>query len=386
MIGPDSNRTLLQRLARPGSRENGWLRAGLSAATVVAFAFGARHVLTTHVLGIDLEIPLRAAGRWLDGGEPYLASSFERSARGANLPYLYPPYVLPALVPLLDHSRRVVDAIWVAGCLVAALVALWRLQLGWGAAVPLLAWPPVAYAVMGGNPAILMFAAFMLLPDWGKTGRALPVGAPEAPGITSPGVSADSRPRTAPRTALRTLADGALVAATFALKISALQVLAASARRRPAAAMTAVALVGVLALVTLPLVGLDLWRAFAAQLGRAADPGWVMGGMALPHLLPAPFGTLAVVGTVALAFVATRRSEVGLLTVIGAGSWHAYGLLFLLPALREIRREIALVALVIGTMVNGTAWWVATLLVAAALLGARRWPALLEPSVVESAS
>jgi hypothetical protein len=45
-------------------------------------------------LGVDIEIPLRAADRWLTGGPPYEAHAFITGS-GATLPFLYPPVVLP---------------------------------------------------------------------------------------------------------------------------------------------------------------------------------------------------------------------------------------------------------------------------------------------------
>ena len=73
---------------------------------------------------VDIEIPLRAADRWIQGSQPYLASSFAAPV-GYDLPFLYPPVVLPFLVPLI------------------------------------LAWPPFAEGILGGNVQVLLVAAFV---------------------------------------------------------------------------------------------------------------------------------------------------------------------------------------------------------------------------------
>ena len=78
----------------------------LAAAVAIV---GGVVVLITHPVMVDLEIPLRAAERWVHGGEPYLASSFT-AAEGYGLPFLYPPPVLPFLAPLLALPRVVVAA------------------------------------------------------------------------------------------------------------------------------------------------------------------------------------------------------------------------------------------------------------------------------------
>ncbi|HSL34890.1 MAG TPA: hypothetical protein VK871_14655, partial [Candidatus Limnocylindrales bacterium] len=63
-----------------------------------------RDLLIYYPYGVDLEIPLRAAARWTSGGEPYLPESFDVIA-GPELPFLYPPVVLPFVAPLLAVPR-----------------------------------------------------------------------------------------------------------------------------------------------------------------------------------------------------------------------------------------------------------------------------------------
>src|SRR5688572_33406077 len=76
----------------------------LAAITVLLAVLTLRDLITYYPYGVDLEIPLRAAARWSSGGEPYLAGAFEVTA-GPELPFLYPPFLLPFLTPLLEAPR-----------------------------------------------------------------------------------------------------------------------------------------------------------------------------------------------------------------------------------------------------------------------------------------
>src|SRR5512134_2584691 len=89
-----------------------------------------RDLLIYYPYGVDLEIPLRAAARWTSGGEPYLPESFDVIS-GPELPFLYPPVVLPFVAPLLAVPRVVLFPVWTAICLAAGAWACRRLALPW---------------------------------------------------------------------------------------------------------------------------------------------------------------------------------------------------------------------------------------------------------------
>ena len=77
-----------------GSNSNRLLRTGLGAIAVAVIAASlVNHLLLVYPFSVDLEIPLRAAQRWIDGGQPYLASAFT-APPGATQPFLYPPFIL----------------------------------------------------------------------------------------------------------------------------------------------------------------------------------------------------------------------------------------------------------------------------------------------------
>jgi hypothetical protein len=80
----------------------------------------------------------------------------------------------------------------------------------------------------------------------------------------------------------------------------------------------------------------------------------------------------------AVFFVPPRQASawIGILTLIGAPSLHMFALLFLLPAMLLIRREIALVAAIFVASYLATWIWIAIVMVAWALAAKERWPAL----------
>jgi hypothetical protein len=107
-------------------------------------------VLIAPRFAVDVEIPLRAAERWLAGAPPYLASAFTSQA-GATQPFLYPPYVLPLFALLTELPRMLVGTVAVAIMLAAAIAACRRLGIPWLWLPLVLAWPPVIESIFGAN-------------------------------------------------------------------------------------------------------------------------------------------------------------------------------------------------------------------------------------------
>jgi hypothetical protein len=329
-------------------------------AAVVAIAGGVI-VLITHPSMVDLEIPLRAAERWVHGGEPYLASSFA-APEGYGLPFLYPPAVLPFLGPLLGLPRGVVVAAWLAVTIGAAIFIARRLGAPWPAVPILLSWLPFSEGLVGGNAQVLLVAAYV----------AVFFDAPRSEWRPSP-----RDPRDGKRGAA---ADGVLAALTPALKLTQPHGWTALLRRRPAAAVIGLGIVAAVALATLPVVGIGAWQAWIAQLGRAADPTWELRGSSLVQLLPGVLSPVATGVTIVMVLLAPARrlgSTAGLLLVLGAPSLRSYDILFLLPAMLSVRREVALLAaILIGTGVM-PGMWAGILLVAVAFAAGDRLDAVL---------
>ncbi len=345
-----------------GSRSNKWLCIGLAVAAAISTLATFRTLVATYPLGVDLAIPLRATERWMAGGSPYLASSFLVTS-GAGQPFLYPPFVLPLLAPLTVLPGAVVTIGWGLACLAAAAWTCRRLGIPWWAVPITMAWPPFAEALLGLNVQVLLIAAFVAL----FFDPATAAGAP--------------RERDLGRSTRPPFVDGVLATAIAVLKASQVHTWLYLVRRHRRAAVLGLALPFALVVATLPFTGVGLWLDWLAQVRLAAQPSFAVGGISLIHELPSPLGYVIAVGSVLLIFVVPRREAaawVGLLTIVGAPDLHVFGLLFLLPALVGIRREIGLLAACSIGLFTVAGSWVGVGLAAGALILSLRWPSFLE--------
>ncbi len=270
------------------------------------------YVALTHGFATDIEIPLRAAERWLSGAVVYDPAAFDR--RGAELPFLYPPLTLPVLAPLTWLPRALVHIGAALACLAAALVACRRLGMPrWTWPLALL-WPPFSEGIISANVQVPLFAAFCV--------AFVPVREPSH-------------------------ADGLLATLVGTFKVSQFQPWLVMLRKRPLSAVAGAVVVGAFGLLVLPLVGTGSWFDWLGQATRAGDPAWDYAGEPLSLVVGRPAGLAITVLTGLAAFFVPWRSAaavVGLLVVVGAPSLHMYGFLFVLPALLSIRLELGLLA------------------------------------------
>jgi hypothetical protein len=363
----------LHRVLAVGSGSNRLLRASLAAIVVVVIASSLlNHLLLVYPFSVDLEIPLRAARRWLDGGQPYLASAFS-SPPGATQPFLYPPLILPIVAVLLEVPKLALQLTWFAVCLGTAVFALRRLAfpLAWWPFV--LAWSPFAEGIIGGNVQIPAFACFVAM-FWHRRGR---------PDFLWP------MERDVAEVSGSAVRLGLLSTAIGVLKVSQVQPWLFLARHRPAAAAVgAAAVVGIVAL-SLPMTGAHLWLDWLAQLGRATDPAWELSGIALSRFTPPGVGLIVtIVTTLAIVLIPNQpraAAWIGLLSVWGTPSLHPFGLLFLLPAMLLIRRELALVGAMLIATTTYEGSWAGIILITVALVGSTRYRWLAEPAPAEPA-
>lgn len=341
------------------------LRVALVAALVVVTAHSLIDLVISYPPYVDAEIPLRATERWMAGGQPYLASSFAAQP-GYDLPFLYPPPVLPLVAPLTLLPRELVWTVWCGACLAAGVFAVRRLGFRWHFVPFVLLWPPFAEAIIGGNAQVVLFAAFATV-FWTGRGASRTVGPHE---------------RKAPTNAR----DGVFAALVPFLKVSQPHALVALLRIRPGAAVIGIAFLAGVVVATLPLTGPDLWGAWLAQLGRAADPAWAIGGASLTRGLPPLVGAVGLGATIVGCLVVPRRrlgAWAGVLTVLGAPSLRIFGVQFCLPAMIEIRREIALVAAMLVATYTLPGLWAGIALVTVAFAAAERYPLFSEPGGVD---
>ena len=360
-------RARLAIILEVGTGPNRLLRVGLAGIAVAIIGWSLlNHLMFVYPFSVDLEIPLRAAQRWQDGGQPYLASAFS-SPPGPTQPFLYPPFSLPLFTALLAAPKTPLQLLWLAACFGAAVAAIRRLAIPWLWVPFVLAWSPFAEPIIGGNVQVVLFLAFVTM-FWR---RARPIGPfrPVERDVTDPATPAAGL--------------GALSAAIGAFKASQVQPWLFLVHHRPAAAAVGAGIVVVAVAVALPLTGVDLWFEWLRQLGRATDPTWDLGGIALGRFTPAGVGLVVTVATSLAVLLLPNRpgaaAWIGVLAVWGTPSLHPFGLLFLVPAMLLIRRELALIAatLIATTTYQGS--WAGIVLVSVALLAGLRYPGVLEP-------
>jgi len=302
--------------------------------------------------------PLRDLGIYLKAGEHYAAGApvyptglvTARPADLTDYPFLYPPPALPVFALLAALPRPLVEAGLLAGSIAAAVGGLRLLGLPWRWAVAALAWPPLLQGLYVGNVSVAAFALFAAAP-WFGAGLVL---------------SAVLKPYAA-------------VAGLWLVREGRFRQLLAGA-----------AAVAALGLVTLPLVGLDAWRAWieGLRLYAASQPllPEYLYGLGLPRYVPSlAFAGLAA-GAVAWAWLGRGRgglARFGVATVVAAPSAFAHGFLVALPAFLGLRAAWLWLVLGITSVAPGVAWWLAILVAVAAssLPGFRRedgggpWPA-----------
>ena len=165
---------------------------GLTVILLVVMAQALIGILVIPRFAVDIEIPLRAADRWMMGQAPYLAESFQ-APPGADLPFLYPPPMLPflAILNLLPHE--VVDVTGIVALLGGAVLACRRLAVPWLWVPLFVAWPPFAEGIVTGNVQIALFTAYVYLffspggPVW--RARSRDISDPENSGVMVGGLA-----------------------------------------------------------------------------------------------------------------------------------------------------------------------------------------------------
>lgn len=312
--------------------------------------------------GVDLEIPLRAAAHWSVGAPVYPPSAMQ-VASGPDLPYLYPPFLLPLLSPIASLPRDVVLDVWLGLCVLTAVWTCRRLGIPWIAVPCLLIWPPFGEGLVVGNVQILLFAAFVAV--FYKPGDGAPEQRELRPGEDLP--------------------NGILAALVGALKVVQVLPLLYLARRRFRAAFLGVAVLGVAVLATLPLTGLPIYGDWLAQLQRASDPAWTVGGLGLMHHFGIPDLVPLAIGLVISLLLRGRDSVawLGLTLIIATPSAHGFTFLFLLPALLTIRRDIAIPVGALYLSFYSAPWWIAWFIAVSLLAASRRWPRLRAPGQLD---
>jgi len=339
-----------------GSGANRRLTLVLGLIVGAACLLGLRNMIAGFPAGIDFEIPLRAASRWAAGSQAYPPSAMQVQS-GPDLPFLYPPFLLPLLAPLAALPRDIVTGTWLILCAACGVWTCRRLAIPWVAVPFVLAWPPFSEGLITGNVQIWSFAAFVAL-LYGPANGAL-------------------RQRTF--VPAQDALNGVLAVGVGALKVTQLLPVLYLARRRRRAVLVGIGAMAALVIAMLPLTGTVVYGDWLAQLYRAADPAWAIGGVGIGRRLGLPDLVPVVLGIVVALSIRGRDSAawLGIALLTAMPGVHGYAFLFLLPGLLTVRRDFSLLLAVLCLGVDDPlARWTCYLLVTCCLVAMHRWKCL----------
>jgi len=150
------------------SRGDVSLAAGLVFGLIVLTVFGVIDYRDRTVNSSDFAVIWSGARTLVDGGDPYVASSYLRTLDRYDAPhteidvYTYPPWVAFALFPLALLPLRVASFIWTFGTLAAAVVAIRSLLRAYALSIPA-TWGLFSYALVASQPGM----ATLFMGQWG---------------------------------------------------------------------------------------------------------------------------------------------------------------------------------------------------------------------------
>jgi hypothetical protein len=312
-----------------------WLRPVEAAAILALTAMVLTDLTMAYQPLRDLGIYLKAGQHFLAGTPVYLQAAItERPADLTNYPFLYPPPTLPVFATLAMLPVPVAQTLWVGLSLGLGLLALRiiGLPLRWLVFVAL--WPPLFQGLWVGNVAVPALALFALAP-WLGAG---------------------------------------LVAGAIFKSYTGILALWLARERRWSQLVSGVAAIAVLALLTLPLVGVGAWQAWieALRLYQASQQNLpTLYGFGLPRFVPI-WAFLALAAAAVLAALRTSGREglarLGTATIVASPSLFGHGLLVAVPSMLTLRALWLWLAIGITSAPDGLQWWWVIGLIAASWL------------------
>lgn len=279
----------------------------------------------------DLGIYLSAGEHFSNGQPVYLTTLITQApADKTAYPYLYPPLTLPFLGLLAGLPEVLISGVWLLGSAAIGVGGLRLVGLPWRWAIAGLLWPPFFQGLYVGNVAVPAFGLFAAAPWFGA---------------------------------------GLIVAATFK-PYSGVAALWLVRERRFGQLVAGIAIVGLLALITLPLVGLGQWQAWVQGIRLYTDSEQLVPGallaMALEHYFAQTVWLVAAALAIGWAWLGKGLdglARFGVATVVGSPSLHAHGFLVVVPAFLGLRTPLAWVAFGITSVAPGLGWWMSIVLV-----------------------
>jgi Glycosyltransferase family 87 len=320
-----------------------WLVSGrrMTPVAIMALSSVSGMVLTdiTSIVGQnlrDLHLYVHAGDHFITGQHVYLDRLFTvRPADLSNYPFLYPPMTLPVFAVLARLPALVVDAGWLALSIAASVATLRIFGVRGPLLVVFLVWPPFFQGIQVGNVVVFAGLLFAIAPRWGA---------------------------------------GLVVAAIFKL-YSGIAALWLVRQGRLRELLLGVAIILGLALVTLPLTGIDRWREWLVGLDwfRASQP-YLPGslyGIGLARFLP--FVVFVVIAAAVVGIALRSRGleslrRLGVATIVASPSLYAHGLIVMVPALLRLNATWLWLALGITSVAPGIGWWAGIVLIVASWL------------------
>lgn len=301
----------------------------LVVGVVTTFLFRDRGVLASQLMR-DLNLDLIAGGNFVHGQHPYLAATVTSWPSDlTQLPFLYPPFALPLFGFLSLLPAGLVMAGWLALSVAGSVAALRWLGVRWAWVPVLLLWPPFFEGLAVGNVAVLAFVPFVAAP---RASWTLPL--------------------------MGVFKLQSLIPSLWLVR-----------ERRWRSLAVGLAVLGGIAIATLPIVGIGAWSDWLRGLllfEQSQVQVRQLYGLALPHYVP--YGAFLIVSVLAVTIATVfgrglaGLARLGVASVVASPSLFSHGLLVTLPGLLGNRELLLWLALGLSTYVYAHGWWLTIVL------------------------
>jgi Glycosyltransferase family 87 len=291
----------------------------------------------------DIHLYLGAGTTALRGASPYLTAPITSVPNLELLPFVYPPFTIPLFEVLVSIPRPIADTLWTGGSIAAVVAAFWLLGVRGRWLIVMLAWPAPALGIAVGNVASYTFLLYALAFRFGA----------------------------------------ALVLSGIFKVQSTIPALWLVRERRWRAIAIGIGIIAVLAIISVPIVGLQTWAAWPNGLRFFQDmlasfPQFE--GLSLARPLGPALAAVLTVGAVLFALFARGRNSLarfGVASIVGSPTLYFHGLSPLLAGALFLGPEMVWFFLGLGPWpipfaLGIQAGWVAIGLVGAALLVVQR--------------
>ncbi len=301
-----------------------WFQFALLAGVLALWAVLDLSILRDGLHLYDTHVYFGSAARWMDGGSAYMTAPIAHlPSRAVDDFFLYPPPLLPFFALLSRLPNWLGYSAWVVLLVSAAVSAFRLLGMRWTWCLALMAFPPLVKGVESGNATSLTFLLY----------------------------AAGAR------------AGGFLVLNGLFKTQSGLPALSLLRERNWRRLILGMAAVIVICLATLPIVGLESWRAWFDSLGFRATSQVrlpILYGDSIARDVPAwAFVAVSVVCVgVALMLLRGRRAlaGLGLATIVASPSLWLHGFVFAIPAVLTLESGVLLWGL-LGVAGLGPGYW-----------------------------